>query len=409
MIDGFVGRFPRSEAEFRRALKVIPEGTTQARTPSTLIVGAYPIFGQRGKGAYVWDVDGNRYIDWILSFGTIVLGHSHPVVNEAVIREIEEGFALPLTRVVQTELAELLVKHIPCAEKALFVKSGSEATSAAIRLARIATGRDKVIRLGYHGWHDWCCKRDAGIPRAVRDLVLTFEYNNLDSLAQVLEANKGEVACVIMWPCEVETPAPGFLEGVKKLAHEHGALFILDEIRTGFHLSLGGAQEYFGVIPDMATFGKAMSNGYAISTVVGRDDIMKNVEKSWFSSTFNTNSIDQAAAVATIREMESKGVIEHLWRIGRRLMDGLDQLAQTHGIEARAASLPPTPFLEFTYSDPEVREKAKVAFYSEMVRRGVLMHPNHHWFVSAAHGDEEVDMTLDAADAAFKVAREAIE
>src|SRR5690606_5652461 len=170
------------------------EGTTQARTPSTLIVGAYPIFGQRGKGAYVWEVDGNRYIDWILSFGTIVLGHSHPVVNEAVIREIEEGFALPLTRVVQTELAELLVKHIPCAEKALFVKSGSEATSAAIRLARIATGRDKVIRLGYHGWHDWCCKRDAGIPRAVRDLVLTFEYNNLDSLAQVLEANKGEVA-----------------------------------------------------------------------------------------------------------------------------------------------------------------------------------------------------------------------
>src|SRR5690554_1258063 len=146
MIDGFVGRFPRSEAEFRRALKVIPEGTTQARTPSTLIVGAYPIFGQRGKGAYVWDVDGNRYIDWILSFGTIVLGHSHPVVNEAVIREIEEGFALPLTRLVQTELAELLVKHIPCAEKALFVKSGSEATSAAIRLARIATGRDEVIR-----------------------------------------------------------------------------------------------------------------------------------------------------------------------------------------------------------------------------------------------------------------------
>src|SRR5690606_10196415 len=299
--------------------------------------------------------------------------------------------------------AELLVEHIPCAEKALFVKSGSEATAAAIRLARIATGRDKVIRLGYHGWHDWCCKRDAGIPRAVRDLVLTFEYNNLDSLAQVLEANKGEVACVIMWPCEVETPAPGFLEGVKKLAHEHGALFILDEIRTGFHLSLGGAQEYFGVTPDMATFGKAMSNGYAISTVVGRDDIMKNVELSWFSSTFNTNSIDQAAAVATIREIESKGVIEHLWRIGRRLMDGLDQLAQTHGIEAKAVSLPPTPFLEFTYSDPEVREKAKVAFYSEMVQRGVLMHPSHHWFVSAAHGDEEVDMTLDAADAAFKV------
>ena len=195
------------------------EGTTQSRTPATLIPGVYPTFGSRGRGARIWDVDGNRYVDWILCFGTIVLGHSHPVVNAAAVTEIEEGFALPLTRPVQTDLAETLVELIPCAEQVLFMKAGSEATSAAVRLARLATGRDKIVRLGYHGWHDWSCTRDAGIPTVVRDLTLTFTYNDLDSLRAVLEAHRDQVACVIMWPCEIETPDPGFLEGVKELAH----------------------------------------------------------------------------------------------------------------------------------------------------------------------------------------------
>ena len=402
-------RFRRSEEEFARALKVVAEGTTQSKTPSTLIAGAYPIFGQRGKGAYVWDVDGNRYIDWILSFGTIVLGHSHPAVNAAAVREIEEGFALPLTRPVQTELAELLSESIPCAEKLLFLKAGSESTSAAVRLARLATGRDKVIRLGYHGWHDWCCTRDAGIPRVVRELTLTFTYNDLVSLAAVFEANREQVACVIMWPCEVETPNPGFLEGVRDLAHENGALFILDEMRTGFHLAMGGAQEYWNVVPDLATFGKALSNGYAISAVAGKDEFMKNVRLSWFSSTFNTNSIDQAAAVATIREMRRENVIDHLWRVGRELMDGLDDLARTTGVEARSVGLPPTPYLEFTYEDPDVLATAKHVFYSETSRQGILFHPHHHWFVSYSHGDEELARTLEASDAGFRAVKKALD
>ena len=402
-------RYRRSEEEFARALRVVAEGTTQSRTPSTLIPGAYPTFGQRGKGAYIWDVDGNQYIDWALSFGTIVLGHSHPVVNAAAIKEIEEGFALPITRSIHTELAELLVEIIPCAGKVLFLKAGSEATSAAVRLARLATGRDKVIRLGYHGWHDWCCPRDAGIPQSVRDLTLTFKYNDLDSLAAVLEANRDQVACVIMWPCEIETPKPGFLEGVRNLAHQHGALFILDEIRTGFHLAMGGAQEYFNIVPDLATFGKALSNGYAISAVAGRDEYMEKVRLSWFSSTYNTNSIDQAAAIATIREMQRNNVIEHLWRIGQKLMDGLDDLAKTTSVEANAVGLPPMPYLEFTYEDSDVLATARHVFYAETIRRGVFFHPNHHWYVSASHGEEELAKTLEVSEMAFHAVKEGLD
>jgi len=400
--------FQKSENEFARALKVIAEGTTQARTPSTLIPGAYPIFGAKGKGAYIWDVDGNKYIDWILSFGTIVLGHSHPVVNEAVIKEIEEGFALPLTRLIQTELAELLVKIIPCAEKVLFVKTGSEATSAAVRLARIATGREKIIRLGYNGWHDWCCKVTPGIPKSVLDQTLKFEYNNLDSLKDLFVMYPEQIAGVIMWPCEVDIPDPGFLEGVRDLTHQNGALFILDEIRTGFHLSLGGAQEYWNIIPDLATFGKAMSNGYAISAVVGRAKYMNNVGKSWFSSTFNTNSIDQAAAVATIRYMQKRDVIGHEWKIGKQFQDGIDSLATTVGVEMMSVSLPPTPFVEFNYADPEIQKTAKHVFFSEAAQQGVFFHPDHHWFVSASHGVEELNHTLEACEAAMRKVKDAL-
>ncbi len=402
-------RLERSEREYARALRTVAEGTTQSRTPATLIPGVYPTFGARGRGAYVWDVDGNRYVDWILCFGTIVLGHSHPAVNAAAVKEIEAGFALPLTRPVQTELAETLVELIPCAERVLFMKAGSEATSAAVRLARLATGRDKIVRLGYHGWHDWSCARGAGIPAAVRALTFTFVYNDLDSLRAVLEAHRGEVACVIMWPCEIDTPRPGFLEGVKELAHRHGALFVLDEIRTGFRVALGGAQQHFAVEPDLATFGKAMANGFTLSVVAGRADHMRRVRDSWFSSTFNTSSIDQAAALATIGELRRTDAIARIWRTGRRLMDGLDRLAAAYGVEAQAVSLPPTPYLRFTYRDPAAREAAKQIFFTETVRRGVFFHPHHHWFVSAAHGEAELAETLEASGHAFQAVRRAID
>ncbi len=397
--------FARSEELFARAQEIVVGGTTQGKAPNTLIPGEYPIYAARGQGAYLWDVDNNRFLDWILAYGIIVLGYCDPDVDAAAIGEIRQGFAFPLTRPVQNELAELLIELIPCAEMVHFFKTGSDTTTAAVRLARIVTGREKIVRWGYNGWHDWCCLRQAGIPRKVREDVLTFRYNDLDSLEDVLKQNRSEVACVIMMPLEIELPQPGFLAGVKELAHQYGALFILDEMRSGFHLALGGAQEYYGVIPDLATFSKAISNGYAVSVLAGRRDIMEAISQTYVSSTFYTNSIEMAAAVATINKLRQGQVIPHLWRIGQGLLDGLNRLAQETGVEAETVGVPPMPFLVFTYPDLETRETAKYIFYRETTRRGLLFHPNHHWFVCAAHTEQDLAHTLEVSEDAFRLVK----
>ena len=400
--------YARSEKLFARAQEIIAGGTTLGKAPSTLIPGEYPIYAARGRGAYLWDVDGHRFLDWILAYGIIVLGYCDPDVDRAAIGEIEEGFAFPLTRPVQNELAELLVEVIPCAEMVYFFKTGSDATTAAVRLARIVTGRDKIVRWGYTGWHDWSCIREAGIPRTVREDVLTFRYNDLNSLEDVLKKHRNQVACVIMMPLEIEPPQPGFLDGVRALTQRYGALFILDEMRSGFHLALGGAQEYYGVTPDLATFSKAMSNGYAISVLAGRRDLMQSLTQTYISSTFFTNSIAMAAAVATIEKLRREQAIPHLWRIGQGLMDGLDRLIQETGVEAQTVGVPPMPFLVFCYTEPEIRETAKYLFYREIARRGVLLHPNHHWFVCAAHTEQDVVYTLEVCAEAFHVVKQAL-
>jgi glutamate-1-semialdehyde aminotransferase len=398
--------FARSEELFARAQQIVVGGTTQGKAPNTLIPGEYPIYAARGQGAYLWDVDGNCFLDWILAYGIIALGYCDPDVDAAAIREIQQGFAFPLTRPVQNELAELLVELIPCAEMVHFFKTGSDTTTAAVRLARIVTGREKIVRWGYNGWHDWCCLREAGIPRKAREDVLTFRYNDLNSLEDVLKQNRNEIACVIMMPLEIELPQPGFLAGVKDLAHRYGALFILDEMRSGFHLALGGAQEYYGVTPDLATFSKAMSNGYAISVLAGRRDVMSALTQTYVSSTFYTNSIAMAAAVATINKMRQQRVIAHLWRIGQGLLDGLNRLAKDMGVEAEAIGIAPMPLLVFTYADPEVRETARYVFYRETTRRGILFHPNHHWFVCAAHTEQDLTHTLEISADAFRLVKQ---
>lgn len=400
--------FARSQALFDRAQEIVAGGTTQGKAPNTLIPGEYPIYAVRARGAHLWDLDGNRFLDWILAYGIIVLGYCDPDVDAAAIREIQEGFALPLTRPVQNELAELLVDVIPCAEMVHFFKTGSDATTAAVRLARIITGKEKIVRWGYHGWHDWCCIRDPGIPGKVREDVLTFRYNDLDSLEDVLRQNRDEVACLIMMPLEIEPPEPGFLAGAKDLAHRYGALFILDEIRSGFHVALGGAQEYYGVVPDLATFSKALSNGYAVSVLAGQRELMEALSQTYVSSTFFTNSIAMAAAVATIHKLRREQVIPHLWRIGQGLMDGLDRLVTDLGVEAKTVGLPPMPYLTFTYTDPEVRETAKYVFFRETTRQGVLLHPNHHWFVSGSHTEQDLAYTLEVCAEGFRAVQAAL-
>ncbi|CQR59642.1 aspartate aminotransferase family protein [Streptomyces leeuwenhoekii] len=372
-----------------------------------LVDGAYPVYGERARGARVWDADGNEYLDYILAYGTIILGHVDPVVTEAAQREIEEGFSITLRKRTHIELAERLVRIIPGADRVFLLKTGSDATSAAVRLARAYTGRDRVVRWGYNGWHDWAAQRPGGVPATVRTQVDTFRYNDLDSLREVFRRHDGQVACLLLMPFELDSPEPGFLQGAVDLAHEHGALVVFDEMRSGFRVALGGAQELFGVRADLATFSKAMANGWAVSALTGRADVMAMVGRTHISSTFYSNTVAMAAAVATIDRLADGVLLKRIRDLGERLQDGLAALVRRHGVPAEVRGVPQMPFLTFTHPDPVRARLLQDTFFRETTRRGVLLHPTHHWFLCAATTDADLDRTLDVCDEAFRAAAKA--
>ena len=275
----------KSRELFEEAKTLMPGGVQAARRPK-LFFEEYPIFMQRAKGSHIWDVDGNEYVDWMMSYGPVILGHSYPRVDQAVIEEMKNGFLFNLTPPMQLELAKKLIELIPCAEMVQFVATGSGATSAAVRIARAYTGREKIIRWGYHAWHDWAIGERPGILPKVMEDTLTFSYNDLDSLEAVLEKHKHNVACIIMMPLAVELPKPGFLEGVRDLADSYGAVLIFDEIRSWPRMSLGGAQEYYGVTPDMTTISKGIANGHSISAVSLKFRRWLNVERNLYDHAY---------------------------------------------------------------------------------------------------------------------------
>ena len=274
-----------SNQYWERANKVIMDGTQlYSKGPKINVKGVSPIYLQRGDGCYVWDVDGTKYIDYGMGVGTLILGYNYPAINAAISKQLKEGTNFSLVHPKEVELAELLSTVIPCAEKMRFEKTGSSATTAAIRLARAYTGREKVIRGEYHGWHDWCLantRHNGGIPKILQQYVFTGIYNDLDSYKRIFEENKEEIAAIIVEAIELEEPKANFLEKLKELAHANGSVFIFDEIVTGFRFSIGGAQQHFGVTPDLATFGKGMSNGMPISAVVGKAEIFDKASRTF--------------------------------------------------------------------------------------------------------------------------------
>src|SRR6266480_5069350 len=306
----------KSEALWQRGIRVIPAGTqTFSKGPSQYVNGVAPKYLLRGKGSHVWDVDGNEYIDYGMALGPIILGYSYPAVNRAIAEQIEEGITFTLMHPLEVELAELLVGLIPCAEMVRFGKNGSDATAGAVRAARAFTGRDRVACCGYHGWQDWyigSTTRNAGVPDCVRSLTHTFRYNDRSSLENLFREHPGEFAAVIMEPFNFEEPQAGFLSGVRDLAKENGAVLIFDEICSGFHFGLGGAQKLFGVTPDMACFGKAMANGFPISCVVGRKEIMRSFDEIFFSFTFAGEVASMAAAMKVLDILESSDALQRM-------------------------------------------------------------------------------------------------
>ena len=396
----------------QRADWLIPLGTqTFSKAQSQFVQGAAPAFLERGKGSHVWDVDGNRYIDYIMGLGPIILGYNHPPVSEAVSQQMQKGAIFSLAHPLEAEVSELLVELIPCAEMVRFGKNGSDATSGAVRVARAYTGREVVACCGYHGWQDWyigATTRNNGVPKAVRELTVPFEYNDIGSLERVFEQHSHNVAAVIMEPVGVIEPQDGFLQDVKEIAHREGALLIFDEVITGFRLALGGAQEYFGVTPDLACLGKAIANGFPLSAIVGRRDVMSLFEEVFFSSTFGGETLSLAACAATIKELRERDVIGRLWSQGRRLQDGYNVLAREFGVEAYTAciGLPPHTVMTFKDADGVDSPAQKSLFQQECLKRGILLSVGHN--LCYAHSDEDVDYTLRVYRTSLEVLSQAV-
>lgn len=387
-----------SNALLARARKVIPSASqTFSKGPNQWVRGVSPHYLVRGEGAWVWDADGNKYLDYLMALGPIILGYGNERVNEAVTRQLRDGTVFSQMHPLEVEVSELLVELIPCAEMVRFGKTGSDATTAAIRVSRAHTGRERVAICGYHGWHDWyigTTTRDGGVPGAVKGLSHTFAYNDADSLATLLAAHPGEFAAVILEPASVEAPKPGFLEAVRDIAHEHGAVLIFDEVVSGFRFSLGGAQQYYNVIPDLACFGKAMANGFPLSAVVGKAEIMKVFDDIFYSGTFGGETLSLAACKATIEELREKDGLGTIWRNGGRLQQGALALIDRYGLDGqvRAVGVGCRWVLAFPHADEYQGRLRRSFFMQECVKRGLLFFGLH--VPCVAHGDDEIDFTL---------------
>lgn len=407
----------KSEKLWEEALDQVPGGVLGIRRPYNFVPGEYPLFIEKGKAGRIWDVDGNEYIDMLCSYGPIILGHREEEIDDAVKEQMKRGFCFNLCQPVQNDLCRKLRELIPSAEQSFIVKTGSDATTAAVRLARGFTGREKIVRCGYHGWHDWCVEVHGGVPKSVYEDTLEFRYNDLDALEKLFAENEGEIACVTITPVghpiakPIEEPKPGFLEGVKKLAEKNGAILIFDEIRTGFRVAPGGAQERYGVTPDMSLFGKAMANGYPISAVCGRRDIMKKLADGevFISSTFFPNSLEIVAALKTIEILERERVCDSIWERGTEFLKTLQGIVDDSGAHAEFSGIPPMPYITFP-ADPEKKYKARrKLFYAQAIRRGLFMQPYHHSYICHRHTDADLEEAAKIIKESLEVVASEIE
>ena len=391
---------------FEEAIDLIPGGVLGARKPVDFIEGEYPIFLESGKGCRLTDVDGNEFIDFLCGYGPIILGYREEEVDEAVYKQIrDKGFCFTLTQKYQNLLARKLTELVPSSELSIFLKTGSDATTASIRIARAYTNKLKVMRCGYHGWHDWCVEMKGGIPAKLFEDVFEFQYNNLEQLADLMAKHGDETAAIIMTPFghpnhqEMQIPKPGFLEGVREIADRYGAVLIYDEIRTGFRLSMGGAQKLYGVTPDVSVLGKAIANGYPISVVTGKKDVMMAADhKLFISSTFFPNSDAFIAALKTIEILERDNVLENIWQKGERFMKKILALIDKYDVGAELTGVAPMFYITFKKDDTGAYKGKRKVFYTQMIRRGFFFSPFHHAYISFRHTEEDLELTLEAID-----------
>ncbi len=404
--------FKKSEALLQRELKVSPlAAQTYSKSYRYFCRGLAPSYVDYGEGCYIYDVDGNKFVDYICALGPITVGYNNPSVNEAVIAQVKKFASASLQSELEVELAEKLCEIVPCAEMVRFVKNGSDATTAAIRLARAYTGRDIVLMSGYHGMHDWsigASENHKGVPDAVRSLTQNFVYNDLKDLETKLKADN--VAAVILEPIQSDGPKEGYLAAVKELAHKYGALLIFDEVVSGFRYALGGASELYNVTPDMASFGKGMANGYSISAVAGKKELLSQIEQGVFvSTTFGGDSISMAASLATIKILEQPGFYDHIRRIGTIQRDGVARLIHQYQLEEvlSVSGLPAHAGIVFEDHGSLSYLDIQSVYSQTMIENGILIFARYN--LNASHTEKEAAAYLEATDKAFALIRQAVD
>ncbi len=406
-------RYEKSEQWLERALAVIPLGTqTFSKSITQYPKGASPYFVKRAQGSHLWDVDGNEYVDFVNGLLSVMLGYNDPDVTKAVLEQMNEGILFTLPHTIEVEVAEKICEMVASAEAVRYGKNGSDATSGAVRVARAHTGRDRVAVCGYHGWQDWyigSTLRDLGVPQATRELTHSFTYNDLESLDTLLRGHPDEFAAVILEPMGIAEPKSGFLEGVRELCTKHGTVLIFDEIITGFRFARGGAQELFGVTPDLTTFGKGMANGYPLSVVAGRNDMMKQMEEVFFSFTAGGEALSLAAALATLTKVQNEPVVETLRERGQAVVDGCLALIEKHGMAdiVETSGHPAWNFLIIKDVGKYSQWGIKSLWMQEIQARGILCLGTHN--MSYAHSEDDVARLLSVYDEVFPIIRDAVD
>ncbi len=406
--DQALPNIERSTELLRRATGLIPSLTqTLAKGPTQYVRGVAPVYLERGKGSHVWDVDGNEYIDMTMAVGPLSLGYSYPRVDEAIKAQLEKGITFSLMHPLEVEVAELIRGAVPGAENVRYSKTGADVTSAAVRISRAFTGRERVLCSGYHGWHDWyvgTTGRPYGVPGSTRELTRSFKHNDVNALLDVLD---DKVACVILEPVLFETLKEDYLQVVRRACNQVGALLIFDEMWTGFRIELGGAQERYDVKADLACFSKAVANGMPLAVLTGRADVMRLLEEDVFMyTTFGGEALSLAAADATIRELREKQVPSYLRLRGGHLQAGYNQLARERGLGfTRAIGMESRTLIQFDAEagDPLLQ---KSLMQQEMLRHGVLWGGFHN--LSFGHGDEEIEHVLGAYARSLDVLADAV-
>jgi glutamate-1-semialdehyde aminotransferase len=408
---------------YSKAKKRIPGGTQLlSKRPEMLLPDQWPVYYSRAKGVEVWDLDGNKYTDMISGgIGACILGYCDPDVDRAVHGAIDAGSMTHLNCPEEVELADLLCDLHPWADMVRYARCGGEAMSVAVRIARAHTRRDKIAFCGYHGWHDWYLAANLGetdvldgylltglapngVPRGLKGTMLPFHYNQLEELEKIIANNGDNLAAIVMEPVHGSKPAPGFLETVREMATKAGAVLVFDEVTSGWRLTTGGAHMVYGVMPDIAVFAKAISNGYPMAAIIGRGDVMQAAQISFISSTYWTEKIGPVAALATIKKHRANHVAKHLIEVGEMMRSGWQSAAESNGIKITVSGISPLAWFSFNYPNAQA---IRTLFTQSMLERGYLA--SNGFYSTYAHKPELIETFSKVLDEFFVELSDAIE